>query len=344
MRMEFYGTFGESCHTVETLEALLDCGMTGIRLNLSHLSLRQAGPWLEALQQARERTGRDCQLLVDLQGPELRIGALAQPLMLEEGQDVVLISESAMAMESDSGDGRHSVICVPDPVSGHLEPEQEILLDDGLIRLRVTRVERDVVHCLVQQGGTLGSRKSLSLPGIEIDLPTLCRQDLENMTLFAQCGVDAVMLPFVRGGHDVKNLRQTLDQRGCSQVRIFSKIENRQGIHALDEILPDSDMIVIARGDLGLNMPLWELPAWQERIAGRCREAAKPFMVVTQMLHSMQETPVPTRAEVSDIYQAVRQGAQALMLTGETAAGRYPVEAMTYLVKTAGYKIGDESY
>ena len=165
-------------------------------------------------------------------------------------------------------------------------------------------------------------------------MPTLTENDLKNIRLAARYGVTGVMLPFVRGKEDLLTLRRALDDAGAGHIEIFAKIENQQGVNALEELLPYCDHVVIARGDLGNAMPLWKLPGVQKTLASKCRQAGKPFMVVTQMLDSMHERAVPTRAEVLDIYNAVLDGASSLMLTGETAAGKFPAEAMEYLVKT----------
>ena len=166
-------------------------------------------------------------------------------------------------------------------------------------------------------------------------LPTLTAEDKENLAIAAGCGVTGVMLPFVRGAADICNLRQALAEAGAPQLKILAKIENLAGVQALPEFLPLVDEVVIARGDLGNAMPLWELPRCQKQLSAACRAAGVPFMVVTQMLDSMHTRAVPTRAEVNDIYNAVLDGASSLMLTGETAAGQYPVQAMEYLVRTA---------
>ena len=166
-------------------------------------------------------------------------------------------------------------------------------------------------------------------------MPTLTAEDKENLAIAADCGVTGVMLPFVRGAADIRNLRQALAEAGAPQLKILAKIENLAGVQALPDFLPLVDEVVIARGDLGNAMPLWELPRCQKQLSAACRAAGVPFMVVTQMLDSMHTRAVPTRAEVSDIYNAVLDGASSLMLTGETAAGQYPVQAMEYLVRTA---------
>ena len=172
-------------------------------------------------------------------------------------------------------------------------------------------------------------------PGLTVASPTLTEEDLQNLQLAGACGVTGVMLPFVRGAEDIRALRRALEQAGAGQIRIFAKIESLAGVQALPEFLPLVDEVVIARGDLGNAMPLWELPRCQKQLSAVCRSAGVPFMVVTQMLDSMCSRAVPTRAEVSDIYNAVADGASSVMLTGETAAGQYPVEAMEYLVRTA---------
>ena len=199
----------------------------------------------------------------------------------------------------------------------------------------VEQAQPDYLLCTVRRGGVLRSRKSLAVPGVVLHTPTLTAEDRQNLEQARQYGVTGVMLPFVRGAEDLLTLRDALEKLGIGDIRIFAKIENREGVQALTGLLPYVDEIVIARGDLGNAMPLWELPAVQKYIAGVCRSSDVPFMVVTQLLDSMQTRAVPTRAEVCDVYNAALDGASSLMLTGETAVGQYPVEAMGVLVKTA---------
>jgi len=199
------------------------------------------------------------------------------------------------------------------------------------------------VSAVVVRPGTLKPGKSLAVIGKELPMPTLTDSDRKNIGMAAEYGVTGVMLPFVRNREDLLTLRSALQAAGAEKVEIFAKIENMQGVHAIDELLPWCDQIVIARGDLGNAMPLWKLPGIQKRLAASCRAKKKPFMVVTQMLDSMHERAVPTRAEVLDIYNAVLDGAASVMLTGETAAGRYPVEAMEYLVRTGEEAVKDRA-
>ena len=313
--MDFYGTIGPACADVQLLRQMVEAGMTGIRMNLSHGPLAAHRDWLALLQEAGVR-----KLLIDLQGPELRIGRLPAPLTLAAGQTFCL--------------GAGGVPC-PAALVQAVQPGQELLLDDGKLLARVDTVEPDALCCTVVRGGVLQSRKSLAAPGAHVELPTLTAEDRENLRIAADCGVTGVMLPFVRGAADIRDLRQALQAAGAAQLQVFAKIENLAGVQALPEFLSLVDEVVIARGDLGNAMPLWELPRCQKQLSAACRQAGVPFMVVTQMLDSMHSRAVPTRAEVSDIYNAVLDGAASLMLTGETAAGQYPVQAMEYLVRTA---------
>lgn len=187
----------------------------------------------------------------------------------------------------------------------------------------------------VVRGGVLKSRKSLKIVDRSVDGPVLTPQDIQNLQLVREYGVTSVMLPFVRSGRDLRTLRAAMEELGCGDLRIFAKIENREGVAHIEDIIPEADMVVIARGDLGNDVPLWELPGVQIDLSEACKAAGKPFLVVTQLLYSMTERPVPTRAEMSDIFYAVTGGASALMLTNETAAGKYPAAAMRYLLLAA---------
>lgn len=319
-KLEFYGTLGSSCQSEKILEEMFRTGMTGVRMNLSHQDLEECRDGLANIKRAAEKCDIKPELLVDLQGPELRIGKLKKPIILQEGKKIIL------------GKGG---VKVPKRVLSHLEKGQEILVDDGKIALKVKKAKETWAECTVVRGGILLSKKSMALPGVDIEMPTLTKTDMANIAKAEKTGVTGVMLPFVRGVQDVRNLKAALQEAGAEHIRIFAKIENMAGYDELEKIMPESDMIVIARGDLGNAVSLWELPRLQKKIARLCREAGKPFMVVTQLLHSMEEAMVPTRAEVSDIYNAVLDGTQALMLTGETAVGKYPSVAMGYLVQTA---------
>ena len=319
--MEYYGTLGPTCCEPVILKKMFNAGMTGIRLNLSHSSLEESRAWIDHYFHAANQIQGEKKLMIDLMGPELRIGKLEGEMGLCKGAHVML---------------GHGGILIPEQIFPHITRDQEILLDDGKIRLTAERkISERSWRCRILCGGILSSHKSIALPGCNIDNPTLTQADLRNLSIAKQYKVTDVMLPFVRNKEDLITLREALKQNHCEDIRIFAKIENMAGVEHLEELIPYCDYIVIARGDLGNAMPLSKLPKIQAHIAKICKAHNKDFMVVTQMLDSMIQNPYPTRAEVNDIYNAIHQGANALMLTGETAHGKYPVEAMKMLVDTA---------
>lgn len=311
-----YGTLGPACRDPELLKQMLSEGMTGMRLNLSHSTLEQASDLIDAYHSAAAACGVHPELLIDMQGPELRIGTLDAPVPLHAGD---ILPEDALPFPKEVRDVLNAV-----------SPGQEILLDDG----RILAVTEAAGRLRIVRGGMLESRKSVALPGIGIRTPAMTEADRSHIRQAQKYGVTGVMQPFVRGKADLLEVRGALNEADAQRIRLFAKIENADGIAHLLELLPYCDEIVIARGDLGNAMPLWELPAAQKRIAAVCREAGKDFMVVTQMLDSMTHRPIPTRAEVSDVFNAVLDGAASVMLTGETASGDYPAAAVRYLVKT----------
>lgn len=320
--IRIYGTFGPACQDRQTLENMLRAGMTGMRLNLSHTSLQESAPMVENYRQAAAALGIKPQLLIDMQGPEVRIGALHEALELSPGDRVTLGAEG---------------IPVPPQVLPACRVGDDLTLDDGKISLRIAETAADKVICTVIHGGHLTGRKSLKLknPDIQLDMPVLTAHDLQNLRHAKQFGVTGLMQPFVHSGEQLHKVRKALRDCGCPEVQVFAKVETVEGIRNLTDILPYADELIIARGDLGNDMQLWELPAAQKYIAGKCRRSGIPFMVVTQMLYSMEHCPVPTRAEVTDIFNAVLDGASSVMVTGETAVGEYPVEAIRYLANTA---------
>ncbi|MBQ9721248.1 MAG: pyruvate kinase, partial [Oscillospiraceae bacterium] len=305
--MDFYATLGTSCEDEDTLRAMFAEGMTAARLNLSHTTLRDCAPLLDRFHAAAAAEGVVPRLVIDLQGPELRVGMLREPLPLIDGGEVLL------------GDGG---ISVPHSVVEAAQPGDHISLDDSALLLEIISREMRALRCRVLRGGLLQSRKSLAMLGREIDAPALTEADLANLKDARDFGVTDVLQPFVRGASDVREVRSALTAAGLPDVRVMAKIENRRGLARLDESISAADELCIARGDLGNAMPLWELPAQQKRSATACRSANRPFCVATQLLWSMQERSVPTRAEVLDIYNCVLDGAAGLMLTGETAVGK----------------------
>ena len=319
-KVKIYGTLGPACADVKTLEAMFREGMDGVRLNLSHTTLEASAALVEALHRAGRACGVTPELLIDLQGPELRIGNLPAPLFLRAGERI----DAAR-------------LCLSPALSARLRrcpPGQALLLDDGKLLLTAEPSEADGVLLRVVRGGLLERRKSVALPGCEVLAPALTETDRAQLAAARAYGVTAVMQPFVRSREDLIEVRSALDQAGGQTVRLLAKIENAAGLEKLEALIPCCEEIVIARGDLGNAMPLWTLPAAQKRIAAACRAAGRDFMVVTQMLDSMTHRPVPTRAEVSDVFNAVLDGAASVMVTGETAAGDYPAQVIRYLTQT----------
>lgn len=313
--MRYYATLGPSCCDTAALSALLRRGVTGFRLNLSHTPLAARTDWIDALHEAERETGLRAQLMIDLRGPEVRIGDMPAPLPLAEGAAVTLGAD----------------IPVDGDVLDALRPGMTVLLDDGAMALTVV----DGGVCRVTRGGTLTDHKSLTLEGVDLRRPALCEADLADLSQAAALGVNAVMQPFVRSADDLRVVRQTMAENGLADAELFAKVENQPGLDALPDWLALCDVVTIARGDLGSSLPLERLPAAQKHIAALCRSRGKPFLVVTQLLHSMIDHPSPTRAEVLDIYNAVLDGADCLMLTGETAQGRYPLESADWLIRVA---------
>lgn len=313
--MRYYATLGPACCEPSMLRALLRRGITGFRLNLSHTPLAARRDWIAALHDAERQTGLSASLMIDLRGPEVRIGALPAPLPLAEGDTVTLGAD--IPVEAD--------------VLAALRPGMTVLLDDGAMALTVL----DGGVCRVTRGGVLTGHKSLTLEGADLHRPALCEADLADLAQAAALGVDAVMQPFVRSADDLRAVRRAMAERGLAGAELFAKVENQPGLDALPDWMDLCGVVTIARGDLGSSLPLEQLPAAQKHIAALCRSRGKPFLVVTQLLHSMLDHPTPTRAEVLDIYNAVLDGADCLMLTGETAQGRYPLEAADWLLRVA---------
>ena len=320
-KVRVYGTFGPACKDFNTLKEMFLEGMDGIRLNLSHTALEDASDLIEACYRAAGECGIIPELLIDMQGPELRIGMLEFPIQLVNGALI-------------------DIDTVPFPqevkkILAYTPPGQEILLDDGKLLLRTEKPQSiSGIQLRVLRGGKLESRKSVALPGCQICMPAMTEFDREQIRKAGHYKVTAIMQPFVRSKEDLLEVRRALDESGWKEIKLYAKIENLKGIDMLAELIPFCDEIVIARGDLGNSMELWKLPAAQKYISAVCRKAGRNFMVVTQMLDSMTHRQVPTRAEVSDIFNAVLDGASSVMVTGETAVGDYPVLTIRYLSRT----------
>lgn len=318
--IDVFGTLGPGCDDEQVLFEMFREGMTGIRINLSHVGLSECSDTIKRVQNAADRCGVCPKILIDMQGPELRIGELDEPVNLCEG-DVFCFGEGGVLVDPE--------------IMRHLEEGWEVLLDDGRIMARVDSKSDTGINLRVIRGGVLRSRKSLAVVGHSIDLPAITESDRKNIMLASRFGITGVMQPFVRSVDDLRAVRAELADAGGKNIKVYAKIENMTGVENLVSFFSYADEIVIARGDLGNAMPLWELPAVQKSISCICKKHGMPFMVVTQMLASMEHNRVPTRAEVNDVYNAVLDGAASVMVTAETAVGDNPVDVIRYLRRTA---------
>jgi pyruvate kinase len=321
---DIFGTLGPACNDKEVLSGMFKAGMTGIRINLSHIMLSECEDSIRLIHQAAKENAVEPKILIDMQGPELRLGRFDKEYELDPG-DIIIIGD-AMGKTG---------IPVDRAVIDNMKIGDEVLIDDGKILGEVVSTEKNSAKIVISHGGLLTQRKSIAITGKNIQLPAITEDDRINLSQAKELGITGIMQPFVRSREDLIELRKVLDERGCGNLRIYAKIENKLGVENIESFIDLCDEVIIARGDLGNSMPLWELPCVQKKLSKICNEHNKPFMVVTQMLASMEKSEVPTRAEVSDIYNAVLDGAASLMVTGETAIGVNPVEVIKYLHNTA---------
>ncbi len=327
-RTKIVCTIGPASHEVSTMVALGQAGMDVARLNFSHGTHADHRQLYARLQQAGKKLGRPFTILQDLQGPKIRVGNLPKEgVKLVVGKPAVF-STSAFPKPGDI------------PVSLHrlhqdVKVGEHLLFDDGLLEVIVRKIDGPRIQTEVITGGILLSHKGLNLPGTSLHIPALSKKDREDALFGASLGVDYVALSFVRSAEDVKGLRKLLQTtRGGKMTRIIAKIEKREALENFGKILPLIDAVMVARGDLGIETPASEVPVVQKQLIDACREIGKPVIVATQMLDSMQRNPRPTRAEVSDVANAVADHADAVMLSGETASGQYPVEAVKIMTET----------
>jgi len=325
-RTKIVATIGPACSTPEMLAQLVRAGVDGARLNLSHGTHDQHREWARLVRETEREIGRPIALIADLQGPKLRIGDLEEPVSLRRGEKVVVAAAEATM------NGELPVS--PSVISEVLQPGHEVLIDDGLVRLFVETVESGRATCAVVEGGVVTSHKGVNLPGVPVPIPSLTRKDLDDLELALALEVDFVALSFVRSAADVRDLCALLEQAG-SHAHVIAKIEKSEAVDALDEILEETHAVMVARGDLGVEIGPALVPLLQKRIITAALERGKPVITATQMLESMVHQAEPTRAEASDVANAVLDGSSALMLSGETAVGEHPVAAVAYMDRIA---------
>jgi pyruvate kinase len=318
-RTKIVATIGPASSTPEGLAQLVNAGVDGARLNLSHGTHDEHRERAGMVREIERELGRPIALIADLQGPKLRIGDLDEPVTLRRGEDVV-VSPS-------NGSSNGELPVSPPVISEVLQRGHDVLIDDGLVRLTVQTVDQGRALCRVIVGGEVKSHKGVNLPGVPIPIPSLTKKDLDDLAFALGLGVDFVALSFVRAAADVRDLQAIIRQHG-SPARVIAKIEKAEAVAVLDEVLQETDAVMVARGDLGVEIGAATVPLLQKRIILRCLEAGKPVITATQMLESMIEHAEPTRAEASDVANAILDGTSAVMLSAETATGNYPVEAV----------------
>ncbi|MGO4107982.1 pyruvate kinase [Paenibacillus sp. YAF4_2] len=322
-------TIGPSSESLENTKKLIKAGMNVARLNFSHGDFEEHGNRIKNIKIANKEMGTSVAVLLDTKGPEIRLGKLKEePIELIQGEQVTLTTEEIL------GDINRVPITynnLPNDVS----VGSTILIDDGLIGLTVEEVQGTEIICRIVNSGQIKSKKGVNVPGVAISLPGITEKDANDIIFGIEMGIDFVAASFVRKASDVLEIRELLERHNASHVQIISKIENQQGVDNLDEILEVSDGLMVARGDLGVEIPAEEVPLVQKTMIEKCNRVGKPVITATQMLDSMQRNPRPTRAEASDVANAIFDGTDAIMLSGETAAGKYPVEAVTTMSRIA---------
>lgn len=315
-------TLGPACDSEEMMEKLILAGMDAARFNFSHGTHESHLATLTRLKRVRDSMGRPVATILDTKGPEIRIKTFADgPVQLKVGQSF------ALTVDDVPGDSTRVSVTYPN-LHRELQPGCRILIDDGLIELEVEEIRGSDICCTVRSGGSLSNNKSINIPDTHIDLPTLTERDKADLRFAVENEYDFVAASFVRQAADVVEIREYLDSCGGHGIGIISKIENREGVENLDAIEAVSDGIMVARGDLGVEIPAHEVPILQKRMIKSGIRKGKPVITATQMLDSMIRNPRPTRAEVSDVANAVFDGTSCVMLSGETASGKYPVEAL----------------
>ena len=321
-------TLGPATEKTEILRQLIQKGTDVFRLNMSHASHDWVRDIVPRIRMLAQKAGRPVALLLDTQGPAIRTGDLKADLHLKPGDILEFTVRGAKSKE------RYSVDVNYGGFADDVTVGNTILVDNGLIKLLVLDKGRNRVRCKVLTRGILGSRRHINLPGVHVNLPSLTRKDLADVSLGVKMGADFIGLSFVREKSDIEQLRKLLSRKK-SKAHIVAKIEDQLAVRSIDEMIESTDVIMVARGDLGIECPMEELPIIQRRIVKNCLRLGKPVVVATQLLESMITNPLPTRAEITDVANAVFEQADALMLSGETTIGRYPVDCVEVLRRVA---------
>ena len=320
-------TMGPNTNDRELMKKMVEKGMNIARFNFSHGDHEEQKSRMDMLKGIREELGKPVAILLDTKGPEIRTGVLKgdKKVFLEEGDTFTLTTEEI------EGDNKRVSVSYEGLVED-VEPGRKILIDDGLIELEVKGINGTEITCKVLNGGELGSKKGVNVPNVPVRLPALTQKDREDIIFGVEQGVDFIAASFVRSVEGVLEIKALLKECGAPFLPVIAKIENAEGIRNIDEIIHCADGIMVARGDLGVEIPAEEVPYLQKMLIKKCNDNFKPVITATQMLDSMMRNPRPTRAEVTDVANAVYDGTDAVMLSGETAQGKYPLEALEMMV------------
>ena len=322
-------TLGPASEKEEILTQLVENGLNVCRFNFSHGTHEEHKDRLDMAKKVREKLNQPVALLLDTKGPEIRTGNFDAPeVLLEEGQTFTVTMKDVLGTKE---------MCTVSykSLANDVVPGDTILIDDGLVGLRVNEINGDDIVCTVENSGIVKNHKGVNVPGVKINLPAITEKDISDIEFGISQGIDYIAASFVRKASDVLAIREILERNNATDIQIISKIENQEGVDNLDEILKVSDGIMVARGDLGVEIPTEDIPVVQKMMIKKCNELAKPVITATQMLDSMMRNPRPTRAEVTDVANAIYDGTDAIMLSGETAAGKYPVESVKIMATIA---------
>lgn len=322
-------TIGPSSENEAVLKELIANGLNVCRLNFSHGSHPEHQAKIDLIKKVRKETDQPIAILLDTKGPEIRTGKFdAEEILLEEGQTFTLTTEDIIGNKEISSISYKGLV-------HDVKPGNTILIDDGLISMEVQKVTDKDIVCLVKNSGIIKNNKGINVPNVKINLPAITQKDKEDIIFGIENNIDFIAASFVRKASDVLAIREILEEYDAEHIQIISKIENQEGVDNIDDILQVTDAIMIARGDLGVEIPTEDIPIVQKMIIKKCNLLSKPVITATQMLDSMIRNPRPTRAEVTDVANAIYDGTDAIMLSGETASGKYPVEALKTMSRIA---------
>lgn len=331
-------SIGPASCPVEVMTKMVEAGMNVARINFSHATDEEKKAVVDSVHEVRKITGKHIGILYDTKGPEFRNGMLENgSINLVEGKTIRIVKEEVLGNEERFSVNHASAV-------DSLEVGNSILLENGLMEIIVVSKEEDGVTCKVLHGGVLGNKKSLSVPGVKLDIPFISDVDREDIIYACRHEADFIALSFVSTKEDILEVKKILEEENRTDIKLIAKIESRTGVNNLDEIIPECSGIMVARGDLGVEVPVYELPIIQKDIIKRVRERGKICVVATEMLESMKKNARPTRAEVSDVANAVLEGTDAVMLSGETTTGKFPVETVQYMASICEYAERNYNY